>query len=88
MRRRRGDNERQGDRMKECKRRRACQESRGVVCLRLPHGVMSSNPLTMFHYKGLYVRVCVVSTPANLCRLEHLGVSARCIVSLAILHYV
>lgn len=79
MRRRRGgDNERQGDRMKECKRRRACQESRGVVCLRLPRGVMSSNLLTMFYYKGLCVRVCVVSMPTNLCRLERLRLSPRC----------
>lgn len=29
VRRRRADNERQGDSMKECKRKRACQESRG-----------------------------------------------------------
>lgn len=79
-RRRRGDNERQGDRMKECKRRRACQESRGVVCPRLPHGAMSSNLLTKFYYKGLYVRVCVVSMPTNLCQLEGLSVSTRCTV--------
>ena len=65
-RRRWRDNERQGDRMKECKRRRACQESRGVVRLRLPRGVMSSNLLTVFYYKGLHVRVRVVSVPSNL----------------------
>lgn len=63
--------------MKEYRRReRACQESRGVACLRLPHGVMSLNVLTMFYYKGLYVRVCVVCMPTNLCRLECLSVSA------------
>lgn len=55
-----GDNERQGERIKEYKRRRACQKSRGwgIGCvtgcarLRLPRGVMSPNLPAVFYDKG------------------------------------
>lgn len=86
MRRRRRDNERQGDRMKECRRKRACQESRGGC---LPAAASWCDVVESSHHVLLQRALCkglCCQQATNLCQPERLRVSTRCIVSLLIMH--